>query len=132
MLRSVQFVVDFKAPAQFPLHENGPGHRGEACGVIAEGGLDFRQHIRRASGGVDALHFGGDQRGRDLHPIDFPEDRFLVLILTNDLLEQRPRHRLLKGLLRSQPMSMIDAFNGRAIRAPRREVVGPGREQRRS
>jgi hypothetical protein len=115
-----------KAPAQFALHEDRPGHRGgKARGVIAERVLDLRQHFRRASGGVDALHLGRDHRGRYLQAIRFPENCFLVLVLTNDLLQQRSRHRLLKRRLCPHPMRVIDAFNGRAIRAARREVVSP-------
>ena len=103
-----------------------PGHgAGETQRVAVERLLDFREHLRGAGGGVDAPHLGLDHRGGDLEAIDFPEDRFLVLILAGELLDQFARHCLLEGRFGPGAVVVIDAFDGHAVRALAGEIIRP-------
>ena len=77
-LRGVQLVVGLEFLPQQPLDDDGPGEA--VCKprrVAIQRGLDFRQHLRRARGGVDALHFALHHRIGDVHAIGPRERGFL-------------------------------------------------------
>ena len=123
-LFGVEFIVIVEVAAQFPFDQNGPCHAaGEALRVISQRVFEFRQNLRRAGGGVDALHLGGEHRGGDCLQVGFPQRGFLAEFLPGEAFDQRARHHLFKGPLGPRAVVVIHALQRRAVGAQRGEVI---------
>ena len=116
-LEGVEGVVVLETVAQLAVD----GDRfcdgaGEAPGIIAQRGFDFREHLRRAGFRVDTANFGFDLRICDFKVIKPGQQRFFVEIGLHQFFNFGSGQRLVEWPFRAEAMIVINALHRQAIR----------------